>query len=163
MNDAKMNPVEAMPDPSRRKFLNTAALAGLAGAGMSVGLSACNKKPLPGRGPATAPAAAPAAAHAASDLKLHMAPGELGTYYGVGPAATPVNAACSACPRAARSSASRPSTSTACQRLGHHQRVEEGHRHPPGRSAQVQDRRHPPHPRLRTPTAPDGKYFWVND
>ena len=26
MNDAKMNPVEAMPDPSRRKFLNTALL-----------------------------------------------------------------------------------------------------------------------------------------
>ena len=47
MNDAKMNPVEAMPDPSRRKFLNTAALAGLAGAGMSVGLSACNKETAP--------------------------------------------------------------------------------------------------------------------
>ena len=85
MNDAKMNPVEAMPDPSRRKFLNTAALAGLAGAGMSVGLSACNKEtaPAPAAAPATAPAAAPAAAHAASDLKLHMAPGELDTYYGV--------------------------------------------------------------------------------
>ena len=55
MNDAKMNQVDNMPDPSRRKFLNTAALAGLAGAGLSVGLSACNKQQ-----PA-APAAAPAA------------------------------------------------------------------------------------------------------
>ena len=58
MNDAKMNQVENMPDPSRRKFLNTAALAGLAGAGLSVGLSACNKESAPA--PAAAPAAAPA-------------------------------------------------------------------------------------------------------
>ena len=30
-------------DQGRRKFLNTAALVGLSGAGLSVGLSACNK------------------------------------------------------------------------------------------------------------------------
>ena len=40
MNEAKMNPVDEIPDPSRRKFLNTAAVAGIAGAGLSVGLSA---------------------------------------------------------------------------------------------------------------------------
>ena len=39
-DDIQMNQVDAMPDPSRRRFLNTAALAGLAGAGLSVGLSA---------------------------------------------------------------------------------------------------------------------------
>ena len=70
--------------PGRRKFLNTAALAGLAGAGLSVGLSSCKQEAAP---PAAAPAgapAAPAAAHgAAGDLNLHPAPGQLDTYYGV--------------------------------------------------------------------------------
>ncbi len=86
MNEAKMSPAEEMPDPSRRKFLNTAALAGLAGAGLSVGLSACNKDSATtpaASGAAPAPAAAPAAAPSASKLKLHMAPGELDTHYGV--------------------------------------------------------------------------------
>ena len=84
MNEnAKMNQVEVSPDPSRRKFLNTAALAGLAGAGLSVGLSACNKESAPAPAAGTAPAAAPKAAASGSDLKLHMAPGELDTYYGV--------------------------------------------------------------------------------
>ncbi len=70
--------------PGRRKFLNTAALAGLAGAGLSVGLSSCKQEAAP---PAAAPAgapAAPAAAHgAAGELNLHPAPGQLDTYYGV--------------------------------------------------------------------------------
>lgn len=69
--------------PGRRKFLNTAALAGLAGAGLSVGLSSCKQEAAP---TAAAPAAAPApAAHAAGagDLNLHPAPGQLDTYYGV--------------------------------------------------------------------------------
>ena len=70
--------------PGRRKFLNTAALAGLAGAGLSVGLSSCKQEAAP---PAATPAgapAAPAAAHgAAGDLNLHPAPGQLDTYYGV--------------------------------------------------------------------------------
>ena len=84
MNEnAKMNQVEVSPDPSRRKFLNTAALAGLAGAGLSVGLSACNKESAPAPAAGTAPAAAPKAVASGSDLKLHMAPGELDTYYGV--------------------------------------------------------------------------------
>lgn len=69
--------------PGRRKFLNTAALAGLAGAGLSVGLSSCKQEAAP---TAAAPAAAPApAAHTAGagDLNLHPAPGQLDTYYGV--------------------------------------------------------------------------------
>ena len=69
--------------PGRRKFLNTAALAGLAGAGLSVGLSSCKQDAAP---TAAAPAAAPApAAHTAGagDLNLHPAPGQLDTYYGV--------------------------------------------------------------------------------
>ncbi len=67
--------------PGRRKFLNTAALAGLAGAGLSVGLSSCKQE---AAAPAGAPAAPAAAAHgAAGDLNLHPAPGQLDTYYGV--------------------------------------------------------------------------------
>ena len=42
--------------PGRRKFLNTAALAGLAGAGLSVGLSSCKQEAAP---PAAAPATPP--------------------------------------------------------------------------------------------------------
>ncbi len=81
--EMKMNPADAMPDPSRRKFLNTAAFAGLAGAGLSVGLSACNNEtaPAPAAPSAAAPSGVPAAA--ASDMHLHMQPGELDTYYGV--------------------------------------------------------------------------------
>ena len=40
MDESKMNAVEAMPDPSRRKFLNSAALAGLAGDRTSLGFVA---------------------------------------------------------------------------------------------------------------------------
>lgn len=54
--NGKMNQVEVSPDPSRRKFLNTAALAGLAGAGLSVGLSARNKESAPAPAAGTAPA-----------------------------------------------------------------------------------------------------------
>ena len=62
----------------RRKFMNTAALAGLAG------VVACTDK-----GAATAPAAAPAAApattasHAAGGVSVHLKPGELDSYYGL--------------------------------------------------------------------------------
>ncbi|MCM8565742.1 TAT-dependent nitrous-oxide reductase [Thauera linaloolentis] len=76
--DVKMNQADAMPDPNRRKFLNTAAFAGLAGAGLSVGLSACNKESAPAAAPAAVSAAAPAAAH----NSVHLKPGELDTYYG---------------------------------------------------------------------------------
>jgi len=63
----------------RRRFINTAAVAGLA-----VGVAACNDKPA--AAPAAAPAApatpAPAAAaHGAANV--HLKPGELDTYYGL--------------------------------------------------------------------------------
>ncbi|CAM5373732.1 TAT-dependent nitrous-oxide reductase [Thauera mechernichensis] len=82
MQETKMNTVEAMPDPSRRKFLNTAAFAGLAGAGLSVGLSACNKESAPAAG-APAAAGAPVAAAKAAYNDPHLKPGELDTYYGL--------------------------------------------------------------------------------
>ena len=61
----------------RRRFINTAAVAGLA-----VGVAACNDKPAaaPAAAPAPAPAA-PAAAHAGANV--HLKPGELDTYYGI--------------------------------------------------------------------------------
>src|SRR5574343_561918 len=65
---------------NRRRFLNTAALAGLTGAGLSVGLSACKQDSAPAAG-AAAPAAA--AGHGGSSLNLHPAPGQLDTYYGI--------------------------------------------------------------------------------
>ncbi|WP_018992000.1 TAT-dependent nitrous-oxide reductase [Aromatoleum toluclasticum] len=70
--------LDGQPDPSRRKFLNTAAFAGLAGAGLSVGLSACKQEQAPA--PAAAPAAHPAA-EAAEVGKYEVAPGQLDTYY----------------------------------------------------------------------------------
>lgn len=69
---------DTLPDLSRRKFLNTAALVGLSGAGLSIGMSACNREePVTGESPA--PAATVNASHAAS---VHLKPGELDTYYG---------------------------------------------------------------------------------
>lgn len=76
MKDNKTNPVDDMPGMSRRKFLNTAALTGLAGAGLSVGLSACSKEDKD-KEKGGAPAAA-AAGHS-----VHLKPGELDTYYGL--------------------------------------------------------------------------------
>ncbi|MGB4343515.1 MAG: TAT-dependent nitrous-oxide reductase [Moraxellaceae bacterium] len=75
MKDNKTNPVDDMPGMSRRKFLNTAALTGLAGAGLSVGLSACSKEDKD-KEKGGAPAAA--AGHS-----VHLKPGELDTYYGL--------------------------------------------------------------------------------
>ena len=68
------------PVPGRRKFLNTAALAGLAGAGLSVGLSSCKQEAPPAAAPAAGAAPAAAASHGASP---HMAPGQLDEYYGI--------------------------------------------------------------------------------
>ena len=57
----------------RRRFINTAAVAGLA-----VGVAACNDKP------AAAPATpAPAAPAAKGGANVHLKPGELDTYYGL--------------------------------------------------------------------------------
>jgi len=62
----------------RRRFINTAALAGL-----TVGVAACNDKPAasPAAPAASSPAAAPAASHASAST--HLKPGELDTYYGL--------------------------------------------------------------------------------
>ena len=62
----------------RRRFINTAALAGL-----TAGVAACNDKPAnaPATPAAATPAAAPAAAH--SGMPIHLKPGELDSYYGI--------------------------------------------------------------------------------
>ena len=62
-----------------RRFINTAALAGLA-----AGVAACNDKPA--NAPATAasgPVSAPTAAHSSAANNTHLKPGELDTYYGI--------------------------------------------------------------------------------
>ena len=64
-------------DLSRRKFLGTGALAGLAGAGMSMGLAGCNKGPEAAKGEAKG-GDAKADAHGAAP---HIAPGQLDEYY----------------------------------------------------------------------------------
>ena len=76
MSDKKLDTPNETVGLGRRRFINTAALAGL-----TVGVAACNDKP------AAAPAAAPAApapapaptAHAGANV--HLKPGELDTYY----------------------------------------------------------------------------------
>ena len=70
----------APPDPTRRKFLNTtAAAAGLAGAGLTLGLAACNKE----KAPAAAEPAKPASAGDAGVdyAKYEVHPGQLDSYY----------------------------------------------------------------------------------
>ena len=79
--------LDGQPDPSRRKFLNTAAVVGLSGAGLSIGLAGCKQEaaPPPAAAPAApASAAAPAPAAAAKSVydAVHLKPGELDTYYG---------------------------------------------------------------------------------
>ena len=72
-NDTKM--LDAPPDLSRRKFLGTSALVGLSGAGLTLGLSACNKESAP-------TAAAPAAkGEATAHGPYEVAPGKLDDYY----------------------------------------------------------------------------------
>ncbi len=74
--DDKTKTLDIQPDQGRRKFLNTAALVGLSGAGLSVGLSACKKEE------AAAPAGTATHAAAGSAGGVHLKPGELDTYYG---------------------------------------------------------------------------------
>ncbi|VUZ23946.1 Nitrous-oxide reductase [uncultured Comamonas sp.] len=62
--------------PARRKFLNTAALAGLAG------VVGCTEKAAPAAASST-PAATPAAASSAASSGTHLKPGELDSYYGL--------------------------------------------------------------------------------
>ena len=61
----------------RRKFINTAALASLAG------VAACTEKPSTAAAPAAASAPASAAAGHAAPGGVHLKPGELDTYYGL--------------------------------------------------------------------------------
>ncbi len=70
----------SVADTGRRKFLNTATVAGLAGAGLSIGLAGCNKA---AEAPATAakPAAAAAPVASAGHAKGEVAPGQLDDYY----------------------------------------------------------------------------------
>ncbi|MFC4527155.1 nitrous-oxide reductase [Dyella halodurans] len=63
-------------DPSRRKFLGTTAMAGLAGTGAVLGLTACGA-PAPAQGDKSAPAAAASAENG----KYEVAPGKLDAYY----------------------------------------------------------------------------------
>ncbi|WP_310447941.1 TAT-dependent nitrous-oxide reductase [Thiobacillus sp.] len=66
---------DTQPDLGRRKFLNSAALVGLSGAGLSVGLSACNKESAPG---AKAPSAK---GEVATHSPYEVPPGQLDEYY----------------------------------------------------------------------------------
>jgi len=72
----KDNP-DLLPDEGRRKFMNTAAAAGAAGAFLSMGLTACKQQGTSTGG--GAPAAAGSAAGHAPEVK----PGELDAYYGL--------------------------------------------------------------------------------
>ena len=80
MTDKLSHPTRTPEGPGRRRFLSSAAVAGLAG----VGLAACNDNKS-----AAAPAAAGSAATgdaraaAGSSNAAHLKPGELDTYYGL--------------------------------------------------------------------------------
>ncbi len=76
MNQDDIKNPDELPDLGRRKFLNTAALVGLSGAGLSIGLSACKKKDEAGT------AGAPAGkTDAPSHGQYEVLPGQLDEYY----------------------------------------------------------------------------------
>ncbi|MBB5018493.1 nitrous-oxide reductase [Chitinivorax tropicus] len=66
-------------DPSRRSFLGKSALAGLAGAGVTMGLTACQDKQ--STTPAQTPANAQGDAKSAPHGKFDVPPGQLDEYY----------------------------------------------------------------------------------
>lgn len=82
-SDWKDRGITELQDASRRKFLNTAALVGLAGTGLSVGLSSCKKAEevvtQPGAGKAGEPSAKVASAVTYGEFEVP--PGQLDEYY----------------------------------------------------------------------------------
>ncbi|WP_413437169.1 TAT-dependent nitrous-oxide reductase [Sulfuriferula sp. GW1] len=82
-SDWKDRGITELQDASRRKFLNTAALVGLAGTGLSVGLSSCKKAgevvTQPGAGKAGEPSAKVASAVTYGEFEVP--PGQLDEYY----------------------------------------------------------------------------------
>jgi len=80
MRSQEINPeLTALSDPDRRKFLNSTAVLGLAGAGLSMGLAACKRTPGPAGadGQADAPAGADEVAFGTYEVPL----GQLDTYH----------------------------------------------------------------------------------
>ncbi|MHB0990043.1 MAG: TAT-dependent nitrous-oxide reductase [Burkholderiales bacterium] len=82
-SDWKEKIITSLQDAGRRKFLNTAALAGLAGTGLSVGLSSC-KKPEPGAAVSGAGKIGATPAQGSSNVtygEFEVPPGQLDDYY----------------------------------------------------------------------------------
>ncbi|OZA28526.1 MAG: nitrous-oxide reductase [Hydrogenophilales bacterium 17-64-11] len=73
--DDDIKPLDTQPDLGRRKFLGTTALVGLSGAGLSLGLSACNKESVPTE------AAPGAKGEVVAHSPYEVAPGKLDDYY----------------------------------------------------------------------------------
>jgi len=78
----KGHDVDEQLDVNRRRFLNTAAAAGVAGTGMALGMAACSKEDGAASG-GHAGAAVAAAPAAEPGTATHLKPGELDTYYGL--------------------------------------------------------------------------------
>lgn len=78
MSTDKLKQPEVIESPERRRFLNTAALAGVAGAGLTMGLAACKQETPPSSASQTTGTAA--SGHHSTG---HKAPGELDDYYGL--------------------------------------------------------------------------------
>ncbi|WP_374564776.1 TAT-dependent nitrous-oxide reductase [Ideonella sp.] len=76
MKEGTKNTSDSDTGMGRRRFLNSAAAAGLAG----VGMAACSEKPATAVAPA---ASGSASGHAEGSSKVHLKPGELDTYYGL--------------------------------------------------------------------------------
>jgi nitrous-oxide reductase len=135
MTADKTDPVDEMPDPSRRNFLNSAAFVGLAG--LSVGLSGCNKEAASSRVNSTPTTACGRRPHRRLSrprhaLRTRNAPGAV------------LRARCPG-------------------RLGDHQRIEGHHGHQADGSLRytVGDTHHT-HASYKDGNY-DGRYAWVND
>ncbi len=81
MSDKKTSSPSVLPDQNRRSFLEKAAFAGIAGAGLSAGLTACKESAPPSGGSAPVASSAPAAGAAHAGGKYEVAPGQLDDYY----------------------------------------------------------------------------------